>query len=145
MIEKITKNEAIEQLYDALKNSKDYFIQVHGSTDWSEGWKISIQGHTLEDSQFIFESLFGLLGATKVSFKLGTQKLIDMKTEQSTKLLTIYLPKGVDPKSYAELVRLNLEEYTGADDIEEKRSYTKYAPGIFYRNDRDEKGEYIPA
>ncbi len=134
-----------QEFIDLLTNTTGAFVQVEGSTDWSDGWKISVQGHTVEDAVELVERLGNLLSGTKVYFKVGTQRLIDAKSEQSTKLLTIYLPKNVDTRSYCELVRINLEGYKGADDIEEKRSYTKYAPGIFYRNDRDVNGEYIPA
>ena len=131
---------------EALKVSPDAFIQANGEADWKDGWKISIQGRTLEDSEFLFDRLIGLMLNTKASFKFGTQRLIDANNpEQSTKLLTIYLPNGVDPKSYCELVRLNLIGYEGAKDILEKRSYTKYSEGIFYRNDRTSEGTYIPA
>lgn len=130
----------------ALEVSSDAFIQCNGEADWKDGWKVSIQGRTLEDSEFLFDRLVGLMFNTKASFKFGTKLLIDAKNEeQSTKLLTIYLPNGVDPKSYCELVRLNLIGYEGAKDIPEKRSYTKYSEGIFYRNDRTSEGTYIPA
>lgn len=135
--------QSIEGLIDILRISEQAFIQVDGDSDWRDGWKLSIQGHTLEDTKFLLKRLVSLLGATHASFKFATQKLIDMKTEQSTKLLTIYIPKGVDVKSYAELVRLNISDYKGAEDIEHKIGYTKYASGIFYRNDRDENGDYI--
>lgn len=134
-----------EKIIEFLKTNEDFFVQVHGDADWRDGWKISIQGHVLDDTLFLIEKLATLLESTKASYKFATQKLIDLKNEQSTKLITIYIPNGVDPKSYAELVRLNIEDYHGADDIEEKRSYTKYAPGIFYRNDRDPEGNYIYA
>jgi hypothetical protein len=131
---------------EALKTSPDAFIQANGEANWRDGWKVSIQGRTLEDSRFLFDRLIDFMVNTKASFKFGTQKLIEANhPEQSTKLLTIYLPNGVDPKSYCELVRLNLIGYEGAKDIPEKRSYTKYSEGIFYRNDRTSEGAYIPA
>jgi hypothetical protein len=139
--EKTAKQDFIE----LLRTHPEAFVQVNGTSDWSDGWKLSIQGRTMEDAQFLFDRLVNLMMDTKVSFKFGTQALIDCGGEQATKLLTIYLPNGVTPRSYAELVRLNLEGYTGAADILEKRSYTKYAPGIFYRKDRDSQGDYIPA
>lgn len=134
-----------EAFMDLLKKHSTAFVQLNGEANITDGWEISVQGKTLEDSRVIFNSLYGLLESTKCSFKFATQMLIDTKSEQSTKLLTIYIPNGVEVQSFAELVRLNLNGYTGADDITEKRSYTKYAPGIFYRNDRTSTGEYIPA
>lgn len=34
-------------------------------------------------------------------------------------------------------------ECKGADTIPDKKGYVKHAPGIFYRNDRDENGDYV--
>jgi hypothetical protein len=142
----MTEEIAIKQDFiGLLRTHPEAFVQVNGTADVTNGWKLSIQGRTLEDSAFLFERLINLLLETKVSFKFGTQALIDNRGEQGTKLLTIYIPNGVTPKSYAELVRLNIADYKGADDIPEKRSYTKYAPGIFFRNDRTSQGDYIPA
>lgn len=134
-------------LIEVLEKSSNFFEQYNGEAEWSDGWKVSIQGHSLEDTQVLYEKLLPFLLLTKVSFKFATQLLIALgpEHEQSTKLLTIYLPNGVDPKSYCELLKFNLEGYTGASDILEKRSYTKYSEGIFFRNDRDGMGEYIPA
>jgi hypothetical protein len=128
-----------------LKTSENYFEQIKGDADWRDGWKLSIQGKTLEDSRYLLKELVGLLVATKASFKFATQKLIDLDSEQSTKLLTIYVPNNVEIKSYAELVRLNILDYEGANGIENKKSYEKYSNGIFYRNDRNKNGKYIPA
>lgn len=133
----------IKELLDVLEKSEQAFIQVHGVADWRDGWKLSLQGHTLEDLGFLADRLVVLLEASKASYKFATQRLIDLKNEQSTKLLTIYIPNGVEVKSFAELVRLNIEDYHGADDIEHKKGYVKYAPGIFYRNDRDAYGNYV--
>lgn len=130
---------------ETLKTATNYFVQHNGEADWRDGWKLSIQGRNLEDSAYLYDNLIPLLISTKASFKFATQLLFDYGGEQSTKALTIYIPNGVDVKSYAELVRLNISDYKGAEGIDEKRSYTKYAEGIFYRNDRTENGVYIPA
>lgn len=47
----------------------------------------------------------------------------------------------------AELVRLNLLDYKGAEGIDVPQSYSVYSKelGIYFRNDRDESGQYIPA
>lgn len=138
----------IEELKETLKTYPMYFLQVMGGAPFDQGWKLSIQGKTLDDVGYLAKNLFRLLSATKASFKFGTQKLIDIKhPQQSTKLLTIYIPNNVDPKSFAELVRLNLLDYKGAEGIPKPESYSVYSKelGIYYRNDRDENGEYIPA
>ena len=137
--------EVKQELLEALRIHDEYFLQVNGEAEYDHGWKLSIQGRTLEDSAYLFDKLMGLLISTKASYKFATQKLIDFGGEQSTKLLTIYIPNNVGPESFAELVRLNIEGYVGALGINEKKSYKKYAEGIFFRNDRNEMGEYIPA
>jgi hypothetical protein len=131
----------------ALTNSNDAFIQHNGKAPWSDGWKISIQGRTLQDCVFIFERLHGFLMETEASFKLGTQRLIDLgpNHEQSTKLFTIYVPNGIQVTSFCDIVRHLLYGYEGAKDIPEKKSYSKFSEGIFFRNDRDADGVYIPA
>lgn len=108
----------MHKLHNTLTTSNGYFEYSQGTADVSEGWKLSIQGKTVQDATFLYESLRGLLSSTKCSFKIGTQKLIDKKhPQQSTKLLTIYVPNGVDVKSFCELVYLNIMDYKGGQDI----------------------------
>lgn len=135
-----------ENLELLLKICPEYFISLPGDSKFSDGWKISIQGRTTTHVIELVNRLIPLIYSTKANYKIGTQRLIDLGKdhEQSTKLLTIYVPNGVSPESYAELVRLNLDGYTGGSDIGDKKSYTKYADAIYFRNDRDEQGEYIP-
>lgn len=136
----------MQKLYNTLTTSNGYFENYNGSADVSNGWKLSIQGKTIQDALYLYENLRSLLYATKCSFKIGTQKLIDKKhPQQSTKLLTIYVPNGVDVKSFAELVYLNIPEYKGGQDIKCPRSYEHYANAIYFRNDRNADGIYIPA
>lgn len=139
--------EEQSELKGILAAYPDYFVNFPGDTINTEGWKISIQGKSLDDVVYLVEHLFPLLSSTHVFYKIGTQKLIDLGEdhEQSTKLMTIYLPNGVDPRSFAELVRINLGDYHGGDGIDYKKSYVKYCEGVFFRNDRDANGNYIPA
>lgn len=137
---------ANQKLYKTLTTSKGCFEQHNGTADVSDGWKLSIQGKTVQDVLFLYENLKGLLFHSRCSFKIGTQKLIDLKhPQQSTKLMTIYVPNGVDVKSFAELVYLNIMDYKGGQDIKTPKSYEHYANAIYFRNDRDEKGNYIKA
>lgn len=142
MMEKLPFKEKIRVLAEHFYGP---FYQINGEADWRDGWKIYIQGKTIDDVVYLVENLLNLMVATKASFKFGTKMLIDMKNEQSSKLLTIYIPNGVDAKSYAELVRINIPDYKGAEGIPDKRSYIKHSEGIFYRNDRSDDGTYIPA
>ncbi len=136
-------------LKEILEESDSYFIQYKGMAKISAGNKLSIQGKTLDDALELAKRLTPLMNASHCTFKFGTQKLISSQnTEQSTKLLTIYIPDGVDPKSFAELVSLNLKMYKGGEGIPPKLGYeyyeNKYSKGaIYYRNDRDSEGNYI--
>jgi hypothetical protein len=137
------KSEVFREL---LEKHNDYFIQIHGDSTMYQGNKVSIQGKTIDDAMYLYDNLIALLGSTKSNFKFGTNILINCDNEeQKTKLLTIYVPDNVDTKSFAELVYLNIKDYEGGEDIPTKKSYTHYKNAIYYRNDRDEDGNYIPA
>ena len=58
--------------------------------------------------------------------------------------MTIYIPNGIDVKFFAELVYRSISDYKGWYNIKNKEAYEHYAGGIFFRNDRNEKGQYIP-
>jgi len=129
-----------------LEESGRYFEQFNGYADVTNGWKLSIQGKTIDDAVFLHNRLLPLLKASQASYKLGTLKLINGEhPEQKHKLLTVYIPNGVEPKSFAELVYLNINDYKGGQDIKTPESYEHYANAIYFRNDRNESGEYIPA
>lgn len=135
-----------EEFRKVLENSYQYFIMHNGEAHVDNGWKLSIQGKTIDDAMYLYENLISFLLISKASFKFGTARLINCdKEEQRTKLLTIYIPNGVEATSFAELVYLHIKKYEGGEDIDVKESYTRYKNSIFYRNDRDANGEYIPA
>ena len=134
------------KLKDLLFTSYKAFEQFNGEANVTDGWKLSIQGNTIDDAIYLYENLVALLWASKASFKFATQLLIDKKhPQQSHKILTVYIPNGVDAKSFAELVYLNIPNYKGGQDIKCPLSYEHYANAIYFRNDRNETGEYIPA
>jgi hypothetical protein len=131
---------------ESLATSFNYFIIYRGTAPVSNGFKLSIQGESLEDSAFLYERLIGFLEGSKCSFKFGTNRLINSgHPQQSKKLLTIYMPNDVDVESLAELVYLKIIDYTGGDKVKQPDSYTHYKNAIYFRNDRDENGEYISA
>lgn len=131
---------------DLLETHYDYFVQHNGEANVTDGWKLSIQGKTLDDAMYLYGNLSDFLLISKCSFKFGTKKLIECNVEeQRTKLLTIYIPNGVEPKSFAELVYLQIKDYEGGEDIIPKNLYTHHKNAIYYRNDRDEYGEYVSA
>ena len=123
-----------------------FFIQYKGDAKCDNGWKLSIQGKTLDDCEDLFNRLIGLLMITKCSFKFGTKRFINYgESLQYNKLLTVYIPNGVDPTSFGELVYLHLEGYNGHEGLDQPNSYEHYKGPIYYRNDRDENGQYISA
>lgn len=135
-----------KELRKALEESYDFFIQHNGQANVTEGWKISIQGNTLDDAEYLYENLIPLLVVTKASFKFATKRLIEYgHPQQSHKILTIYIPNKVDAESFCALVLLNIGDYTGGDNVAPPTSYKHYANAIYFRNDRDENGEYISA
>lgn len=136
---------ATHKLYHDLESAHQYFLGHYSDEDFSEGWKLSIQGKTVQDVMYLYDTLKGLLYETNVSFKMATKKLIDLNNEQSTKLMTIYIPNGIDVKMFAELIHRKIKDYKGWEGITHKESYEHYKGGIFFRNDRDANGEYIPA
>lgn len=136
----------MKTLKTILETSNNYFEQYNGYADVTNGWKLSIQGKTIEDADFLAMRLLSLLKASQASYKFGTQKLISGNhPEQKHKLLTIYIPNGVDAKSFAELVYLNINDYKGGQDIKAPTSYEHYAGAIYFRNDRNADGQYIKA
>lgn len=144
--EKTFKNMTNEEFRKALEKSWDYFIQHNGTARVYEGWKLSIQGKGIDDAVYLYEHLVPFLLISKASFKFGTQRLYTCDNEeQKTKVLTVYIPDGVDAKSFAELCYLHIKDYEGGEDIPAKVSYTHYKNAIYYRNDRTEDGQYIPA
>lgn len=139
-------DDTIEDIIGLLTDYPFYFIMQRGDAEISDGWKLSIQGKTLDDAKFLYDNLIKFLMISKCSFKFGTKRLINCgHPQQSRKLLTIYIPNGVDVKSFAELVYLHIPDYTGGDKVPPPDSYAHYKNAIYYRNDRDEDGNYIPA
>lgn len=135
-----------EEFKQQLRKSWQYFIQHYGEACFYQGWKLSIQGKGIDDAAYLYENLVPFLLVSKASFKFGTERLYSSDNEeQKTKVLTVYIPDNVTPESFAELCYLHIKDYKGGEGIETKESYTHYKNAIFYRNDRDEYGEYIPA
>lgn len=123
----------------------------------SNGWKLSIQGKTKEDSLFLWDRLNTILDKMNVPYKLGTAKriaLINMndakKREQGHKIMTIYIPneysQNIDSVlAFAEHIYSNIKVYKGWYDIKAPTSYSHYGGGVFFRNDRDSYGDYVSA
>ena len=135
------------KLKNLLEESQNYFEQLTDFTgNHNDGWKLSIQGKTVEDVIYLIEKLGSLLYVNGAAFKVATKKLIDSDVpEQRFKAMTVYIPNGVDAKSFARLVQNKIEDYKGHEGVDAPTSYTHFEGGVYYRNDRTEDGNYIPA
>lgn len=134
-----------ESKLEILSTKNSSFINFKSNNIPSKDFKFTVVGKTLEDSLYLLNRLGKFLYNSGFSFKVGTKKLIDAKdSEQSYKLLTIYLPQNSNPELlYSDLKSL-LKSYTGYKGINLK--YSVHLDGaIYYRVDKDLYGNYIPA
>lgn len=137
-------NRMIQLLADKNIRVCDYHYDTLANTD--NGWKISIQGKSVADSVFLYQRLRDILFTRNIPFKLATQKRINLANkEQAHKVMTIYIPNGIDRFELAEEIYCRIIDYKGWYNIKTPTSYEHYAGGLFIRNDRDEYGDYIPA
>jgi hypothetical protein len=138
----------IQILTDSKVRICDWMFDTNANTD--NGWKLSIQGKSVIDAITLYQRLNGFLFANNVPFKIATQKRINLENKvQANKVMTIYIPNGVNRFEFAEAIYSMIIDYKGWNDITHIRhglkGYETYAGGIFMRNDRDEYGNYIPA
>jgi hypothetical protein len=133
------------ELTNILINAKVYDLMFNTETKTSKGWKLSIQGKTLDDVIFLYDRLNKYLFDNKIAFKIATQKRItNPNKEQAQKVMTIYVPDYTDVYELAETIYSKIMDYKGWYDIKTPTKYEFYAGGIYIRNDRDEYGQYIP-
>lgn len=131
-----------------LNNASSFDLMINSPARTDNGMKISIQGKSIEDSIFLYSRLADYLMMADIPFKVATANryaLRDANKEQSYKAMTIYLPNGEDFFELCEGVYLKIMDYSGWRDIKTPSSYHHYAGGLFYRNDRNKNGQYVPA
>ena len=113
------------------------------------GMKLSIQGRTVDDIFEVYQILGGYLKSNQIEYKLATVKRLEKASgPQKHKVMTIYIPDDVDDwRQSAEEVSVLLHEhsYRGWHNLSTPPNYEHYANAVFFRNDRDEYGDYIPA
>jgi hypothetical protein len=129
-----------------LNTELRYDINFNGKQS-DNGWKLSIIGKSLEDSIDVFKRLHSWLTLKNISHKSATKKRVEHDHyEQSKKVMTIYVPNDMDYRELAHKIEILLRGYKGWEDIKLPfKSYEHYSNAIFFRNDRNENGEYIPA
>lgn len=126
-----------------LSSTKVYDISYHGKPS-NNGWKLSILGKSLEDSLELWNRLRDYLVQNDIAHKFGTLKRIQHPNkEQSKKLLTVYIPDGFTVDEIAMQVEKKLKGYSGWHNIKTPTSYEHWGNAIFFRNDRDNLGNYI--
>jgi len=153
MVKDMIKREVIilnenygEYTLKLLNTELRYDIQFNGKNS-DNGWKLSIIGKSLEDSIDVFKRLHSWLTLKNISHKSATKKRVEYDHyEQSKKVMTIYVPNDMDHKKLAHKIEIILSGYKGWEDIKLPfKSYEHYSNAIFFRNDRNENGKYIPA
>lgn len=126
-----------------LSSTKVYDVHFPGR-DSSKGWKLSILGKSLKDSNYLWDKLHDYLVKNDIAHKFGTLKRIEHPNKiQSKKLVTIYVPNDISVETLAPKIEKLLIGYKGWHDIKTPPKYEHYSNGIFFRNDRDESGDYI--
>lgn len=132
---------------DIIINANRYDIQFNSDRESSNGNKISIVGKTIKDVLDIYNRTHQWLDNKNIPYKIATRKRIEHSNyEQSKKIMTVYVPDDMD--NFYLMLRLEylLKGYTGWHDIKLPfKGYEHYSNGIFFRNDRDNYGNYIPA
>lgn len=129
-----------------LDSNKVYDINFDGSSS-KNGNKISIVGKSMEDVYELYDRLHEWLSLKDIAHKIATRKRIEHSNyEQSKKLVTIYAPDNMDIFQLMNKIEVLLKGYKGWHDIKLPfKGYEHYSNAIFFRNDRDEYGNYIPA
>jgi len=143
-----TKKMTTLTLRKRLTESKIFDWMFNSSSTSNNGMKISIQGKSIDDSIFLFERLNEYLYSNNVPFKIATQKRFELKKankEQSHKAMTIYCVDGFDFSQLCEDIYGLTLDYKGWHNIKTPTNYQHYAGGLFFRNDRDINGVYVPA
>jgi hypothetical protein len=123
-----------------------YDIPVKGKTS-TNGMKLSVLGKTLEDIYKAYGLVGGYLKKNRIGHKVATRRRVEeARSPQNRKILTIYIPDGEEWRGIAEEVSqlLHKGRYVGWQNIPTPPLYQHYANAVFYRNDRDSSGAYVP-
>lgn len=141
---KLFETFSMEQI---LMNANRYDIQFNDERLSSSGNKISIVGKSMNDVLDIYNRTHQWLDNKNITYKVATKKRVEHSNyEQSKKIMTIYVPDDMDMFSLMLRLEYLLTGYTGWHGIKLPfKGYEHYSNAIFFRNDRDEYGNYIPA
>lgn len=135
--------ESIDFLISNIDSVKKFDIMWDGKSSKS-GWKLSIVGKNKNDLIDLIERLHPFLLQRNIAHKVATLKRINNPhKEQSKKLITIYVPDDLNHLKLAAKIEPLLHGYKGWHNIKTLNGYEHYSNAIFFRNDRDDKGNYI--
>jgi hypothetical protein len=140
---KLFESYSIENL---LGSTRVYDIHFDGESS-KNGYKISIVGKSMDDVLDLYNRLHKWLSLKNIAHKIATKKRIEHSDyEQSKKLVTIYVPDSMNIFELMVKVEVLLKGYDGWHDIKLPfKGYEHFSNAIFFRNDRDQYGNYIPA
>ncbi len=159
----MTKTE-LQELEDFLRNkdlhlfhpifSHDVHLNINQNA--SNGWKVSLQGDTVEDSIILNDLLYEFFNQKNIYYKVATKTRFDSRKikneneeiiryygEQSHKAMTIYCPDNMDILDLCAEIEKRITSYDGYKDVKTPKNYKRYTDVIYYRNDKDLNGEYI--
>lgn len=122
-----------------LSNKKEFGIEFPGQSS-NNGWTISILGKSLEDSIDLWKRLHDYLLQKDIAHEFSTLKRIKHKNkEQSSKLLTIYIPDGLSINQIAPELQKKLQGYKSWQDVKTPSDCEHWGNAIFFRKG----GNYI--
>lgn len=164
LIETIATTLDLDDIEEFLRT-----VEIHLTTDYfshdlyrnisensTNGWKVSIQGKSVEDAICLNRMLFDYFNENQIYYKIGTRTRFNMSIraiegtehyqffkEQSKKAMTVYCPDTMDIKTLCKEIEKRITNYDGFEGVKNPKNYTHFSGGIYFRNDRDENGEYI--
>ena len=59
-----------------------YDIHYYFDRSFDTGWKISLQGKSIEDAKLLLDSLYDYLCENNISFKVGTLKRFELQSHE---------------------------------------------------------------
>jgi len=131
-------------MIDLINTSNKFDISFQGQK--SNGYKLSIQGKDINDIIFLCNKLNKYLIFNNISFKFATiKRLLHTNNIQNKKIFTIYIPNNINHLEFSEIIYSKIVNYKWWYNIKTPIKYTHYAGGVFFRNDLDIYGNYIPA
>jgi hypothetical protein len=141
----------IDPQRERLQNPKIRSYDIHYSGRDYQDTKFSIIGNSLKDALWLWDNLRPWLKKNKITHKIATVRRVNIPPVdkydygQSKKLATVYIPMDMELDQLGKQLKRILKDYKGYKGVKGLPfwGYKKYAPGIYWRQDYDEFGNYI--